>query len=151
MSMPEPSADASSGPDRRPDRDLGAVIAAEAAQPRAKRPWASRTYWFIGVGLVAKLIVLVPGLSGLQIDVGATTDIILLCLSFFADLGALWGRNKAQGPITWRRGDPRAVPVGHDDGLRAPARPDRPEELPPDALGDPAGYWRAGRGPFHDS
>ncbi len=148
MSTPEHSADASSGPDRRDAWDLGAIIAAEVAQPRAKRPWQSRTYWFIGISLVSKLIVLVPGLSGLEIDVGTTTDLALLCLSFFADLGALWGRDKAQGPITWRRSAPAALPGAAPDSLRAPARPARPEGLPSDLERDSAGYWSRDRGPF---
>lgn len=149
MSTPERSADASSGPGRRDAWDLGAIIAAEVAQPRAKRPWQSRTYWFIGISLVAKFIVLVPGLSGLEIDVGATTDIILLCLSFFADIGALWGRNKAQRPITWR--SPGALSGAAVGGMQSAGPAPAPPDLPPDALGDPAGYWRAGRGSFHDS
>lgn len=151
MSMPERSADASSGPDQRSDWDLGAIIAAEVAQPKAKRPWQSRTYWFIAASLLAKLVVLVPGLSGLEIDVGTTADIALLCASFFADLGALWGRNKAQGPITWRR-PAGALPGGSAGELREPARPARPEYLPPDAVRPPGGYWSGDRerGPFGD-
>ena len=81
--------------------DFGRIMAREIAAPTAKRPWQSRTYWFIGVSMLAKAAVMIPALSGLQIDVGATTDLIMLGVSFLADLGAMWGRDNAQGPIRW--------------------------------------------------
>lgn len=147
MSTPEPSADVSSGPDRRYDAwDLGEVIAAELGKP--KPWWQSRTL----VGALMVMVAQVAKLAGLEVDSAAVTDAVLSGITLLGAALAWWGRVKASRPISRRALAPGLrVGAAADDGLRAPARSDRPEELPPDALGDPAGYWRAGRGPFHDS
>lgn len=116
----------------------------------AKPWWRSKTIVFIAVSLVAKLALLV----GVEIDAKAVTEIALLVLALIADIGGIWGRDRAQQPIRWRRPRPASgpVPAGavpDGDGpewLRgAPL-----EGVPAEHERDRGGYWAGDRGPFLD-
>lgn len=146
MSMPERSADAPSEPDRRYDAwDLGEIVAAELGKPK---PW-----WHSRAIIGAAMVMVAQGakLGGLEIDSAALTDAILSGITLLGAALAWWGRVQASRPISRRDLAPGLRVGAAADSLRTPARPHRPDELPPDAIEDPAGYWRAGRGPFHDS
>lgn len=104
----------------------------------AKPWWRSKTIVFIGVSILAKSALLI----GVEIDAQAITEITLLVLALIADIGGVWGRNRAKQPIRWRRA-PEAPAGGPDP---AGMRDDAP--LPTDPGRDRSGYWTGDRGPF---
>ncbi len=80
--------------------------------------WQSRTIVAIGVSLTAKLALL----AGVEIDVQDITEIVLLVLAMVADIGGIWGRNRARRPIRWR------VKVDQDLARAVPFRADPADE-----------------------
>lgn len=116
----------------------------------APKPWwQSRTIVAIGVSLAAKLALL----AGVEIEVQDVTEIALLVLALVADIGGIWGRNRAKRPIRWRaaRTDD---PFGALPELDAPAverMHNHPlEPMPTDPGRPPARDWFSPRGPFDD-
>lgn len=141
MSTPVPSADAPAGPQPREPLDFGHVLAEELAKP--KPWWHSRGMW----GALMVLAAQGARMVGLEIDSAALTDAILSGLTLLGAVLAWWGRVKASRPISLRAVAP-GLSVGGAEQLRTPARPARPERLPPDPERDPGGYWSGDRGPF---
>lgn len=100
--------------------------------------WRSKTVVFIGVSILAKSALLI----GVEIDAQAVTEIALLVLALIADIGGIWGRNRATQPIRWRR--TAQAPAGGADTVGV--RDDAP--LSTDPGRDRSGDWFGDSGPF---
>ncbi|AFL76217.1 hypothetical protein [Thiocystis violascens] len=115
-----------------------------ADAPAPKPWWQSRTIVAIGVSLAAKLALL----AGVEIEVQDVTEIALLVLALVADIGGIWGRNRARRPIRWRA--PAPVPADADAPARERMHGHPLEQLSPDPGRPAARDWFSPRGPFDD-
>lgn len=128
---------------------MGTNVSTEVSD-EGKPWWQSKTIVFIGVSLLAKIGVL----FGLEVDTPALTEIVLLVLALAADVGGIWGRDRAERPIRWRR----ARTAQDDAGAGDPDGPDgavglherSDETVRPHGVRDGDGYWGDARGPFHE-
>ena len=68
--------------------------------PVGKPPWLSRGV----VGSVVVIASMLAGIYGWHVDSDRTTDIIMQAVGLIGGIIALYGRIKAEQPITWTRG-----------------------------------------------
>jgi hypothetical protein len=110
--------------------------------PVAKPWWQSRR--IIGAG-VAVLAGLASAFTGVAVDAGETTELVMQAISLIGAIVAWYGSIKGTQPI-----DPDLVLPGVrlNRGLLRPDRSGAPRAVPTDDDDDGAGYWGRPRGPF---